>query len=54
MVRAVPEGFNTASADLVVQDAEEAMEFYRKGCGAETRAHMPDAFFAAMAGGRQA
>lgn len=40
----VPEGFNTLSCYLIVPDADEAIEFYRKALGAEGGAcmRMPD------------
>lgn len=41
MAQAVPEGFNTVSAYMVVKDAKEAIEFYQKAFGAEAGAHMP-------------
>ena len=39
-VKAVPDGFNTVSAYLVVRNAVEALEFYNKAFGAETIARM--------------
>jgi PhnB protein len=34
-VKAIPEGFNTVSAYIVVKDAEKAIDFYGKAFGAE-------------------
>ena len=41
MARAVPEGFNTVSAYLIVKDAKEAIDFYQKAFGAESGVRMP-------------
>lgn len=40
-VKPVPEGYSTVSAYLVVDNAEEALEFYAKAFGAEASARMP-------------
>jgi hypothetical protein len=44
---AVAEGYHAVTPDLVVQDAAEAIEFYKKAFGAEERARMatPDGEF---------
>jgi uncharacterized glyoxalase superfamily protein PhnB len=39
-VKAVPDGFNTVSAYLIVPNTEKALEFYNKAFGAETVAQM--------------
>ncbi|HET7841109.1 MAG TPA: VOC family protein [Terriglobales bacterium] len=43
-VKAVPEGFHTLTPHLIVRNAAEAIEFYKKAFGAEVKgvAHMPD------------
>ncbi len=43
-VRAIPEGVHTITPHLVVQDAQKAIEFYRKAFGAEAKGvhHAPD------------
>lgn len=44
MAKAVPDGFNTLSAHIIVQDATKAIEFYKKAFGAQeiTRHLAPD------------
>lgn len=39
-VKSVPDGFNTLSAYVIVQNSDKAMEFYKKAFGAETVARM--------------
>lgn len=39
--KAVPDGFNTVSAHLIVRDAGKAMDFYKKAFGAEEIMRMP-------------
>lgn len=39
--KAVPEGFNSVSAHLVVRGAAQAIEFYKKAFGAEEISRMP-------------
>ena len=34
-VKAIPDGFNSVSAYLVVKDAQKAIDFYQKALGAE-------------------
>ena len=41
MVQPIPEGFNTASAYLVVPDSRAAIEFYGRAFGAEGSVCMP-------------
>lgn len=43
-VSATPEGFHTITANMIVQGAEKAIEFYKKAFGAEERMRlmMPD------------
>jgi PhnB protein len=43
-VRPIPEGFHTITPNIIVQGAEEAVEFYKKAFGAEekVRLKMPD------------
>ncbi len=43
-VKAVPPGFHTLTPHLTVRDADKALEFYKKGLGAEVGgvARMPD------------
>ena len=41
MVKAIPEGFNSISAHLVVRDCAKAIEFYKKAFGAEQIFAMP-------------
>jgi len=41
MVKAIPEGFNSISAHLVVRDCAKAIEFYKKAFGAEEICQMP-------------
>ncbi|NJD77193.1 MAG: VOC family protein [Candidatus Methanoperedens sp.] len=36
-VKAIPEGFHTLTASLVVRDAAQAIEFYKKAFGARVR-----------------
>jgi PhnB protein len=40
-VKPVPEGFHTATPSLVVKNAAQAIEFYKKVFGAEERMQMP-------------
>ncbi len=40
-VKPIPDGFNTLSAHLVVGDAEQAIEFYKKAFSAEECVRMP-------------
>lgn len=40
-VKAVPDGFNSVSAHLVVRGAAQAIEFYKKAFGAEEISRMP-------------
>jgi PhnB protein len=40
-VRAIPEGYNTVNAYLVVQGAAEAIDFYTRALGAEERYRLP-------------
>ncbi|MBI3467005.1 MAG: VOC family protein [Planctomycetes bacterium] len=40
-VKPVPDGFNTVSAYMVVRNTVEALEFYNKAFGAETKGRMP-------------
>lgn len=40
-VKPVPDGFNTVSPHLVVDNANEAIEFYKKAFGAKETARMP-------------
>ena len=40
-VKAIPEGFHTLTPSLVVHDAAEAIEFYKKAFGAEEILRMP-------------
>lgn len=44
MAKAIPDGFNTLTPHIIVQDAAQAIEFYKKAFGAqETGRHMsPD------------
>ena len=43
-VKAVPPGFHTLTPHLIVRNADQALEFYKKAFGAEVGnvAHMPD------------
>lgn len=41
MAKPVPEGFNTVSAHIVVNNASEAIDFYKKAFGAEEVARVP-------------
>jgi PhnB protein len=41
-VKPVPEGFHTATPTLVVRNAAQAIEFYKKVFGAEERMRMPN------------
>lgn len=41
-VKAVPQGFHTVTPSLVVRNADEAIEFYKKALGAEEIMRMPD------------
>lgn len=41
MAKPIPDGFNTVSAHLVIQDAAKAIEFYKKAFGAEEICRMP-------------
>lgn len=38
----IPQGFHTITPSLVVRDASEAIEFYKKALGAEELMRMPD------------
>lgn len=40
-VKPVPDGFNTVSSYLVVKNSAEALDFYQKAFGAESRVRMP-------------
>jgi len=40
-VRAVPEGYTTATPYLVIRGAKDAIEFYKKAFGAKVRGAMP-------------
>jgi PhnB protein len=40
-VKAIPEGYHTATPYLVVHDAAKAIEFYKKALGAEELMRMP-------------
>ena len=40
MAKAVPEGFHTVTAHLVVRDCARAIEFYKQAFGAEERVRM--------------
>ena len=40
-VKPVPEGFHTATPTLIVRNAADAIEFYKKVFGAEERMRMP-------------
>ncbi len=40
-VKKIPDGFNTVSAYLVVNNSVEALDFYQKAFGAETVSRMP-------------
>jgi uncharacterized glyoxalase superfamily protein PhnB len=40
-VKAIPDGFNTVSAHIVVKGAEKAIDFYKKAFGAEEIFRMP-------------
>lgn len=41
MAKAIPDGFNSISAHVVVRGAAKAMEFYKKAFGAEEVMRMP-------------
>lgn len=41
-VKAIPEGYNTITPNLVSRDAAGAIEFYKKVFGAKVRVNMPD------------
>ena len=40
MAKAIPDGYNSVSAYLVVKNAGEALDFYQKAFGAETHGRM--------------
>jgi PhnB protein len=40
-VKAVPDGFHTATPSMVVRDAAKAIDFYKRVFGAEERMRMP-------------
>src|SRR5712691_6718497 len=40
MAKAIPEGFHTLSPHLVVKDASQAIDFYKRAFGAEEMARM--------------
>jgi PhnB protein len=44
MTKPIPDGFNTLSSHIIVQDAAKAIEFYKQAFGAQevVRHHMPD------------
>lgn len=41
MANAIPEGFNTINAHLIVKDSAKAIEFYKKAFGGEELCRMP-------------
>ncbi len=41
MAKPIPDGYNTVSTYIVVQDAEKALDFYAKAFGAEPCVKMP-------------
>lgn len=40
-IKAVPEGFHTLTPHLIVKDASQAIEFYKKAFGAEELSRLP-------------
>ena len=40
-VKAIPDGFHTVTAHMVIRNASEAIEFYKKAFGAEEICRMP-------------
>ena len=41
MVKPIPEGYHSVTPYLIVDDANAAIEFYKKACGAEEKFRMP-------------
>src|SRR5438132_10739396 len=40
-IKAIPEGFHTLTPHLIVKDASQAIEFYKKAFGAEELSRLP-------------
>ena len=41
-IRKIPEGYHSITPPLIVKNGDEAIEFYKKGFGAEERCRMKD------------